>query len=373
MTVKVRERKPKNGIKVLYLDIYNPTSKSKRTTKSLDLFVYDKPTKTQRKSNAEAREAAERIRAKTLIDKAYENNDLSGLSEKDQSEVNFIEYFRLETDKRYESRNNFGNWDSVYKHLKAFCPADIPINQVDPKWLENFKFYLKNIAKTKSQKQLSQNTLHSYFNKVKACLKTAFYEELILKNPAERVRGFKEGETKREFLTFEELKSVAKADCEIPQLKTAFIFSALTGMRWSDINKLTWSEVEYSEQDDHWRIRFQQKKTKGMETLPIPKQARQLLGEKAEPTERVFNGLRYSAWHNLKLQQWVMRAGISKTITFHCARHTYATLQLTNGTDIYTVSKMLGHRELKTTQVYANIIDKKKVEATNVIPNIEIE
>ena len=110
-----------------------------------------------------------------------------------------------------------------------------------------------------------------------------------------------------------------------------------------------------------------------METLPIPKQARELLGEKAEPTERVFNGLRYSAWHNLKLQQWVMRAGISKTITFHCARHTYATLQLTNGTDIYTVSKMLGHRELKTTQVYANIIDKKKVEATNVIPNIEID
>jgi site-specific recombinase XerD len=92
-----------------------------------------------------------------------------------------------------------------------------------------------------------------------------------------------------------------------------------------------------------------------------------LLGEKAEPIERVFKGLKYSAWHNIKLQQWVMRAGISKTITFHCARHTYATLQLTLGTDIYTVSKLLGHKDLKTTQVYAKIIDDKKKEAANKI------
>ncbi len=89
--------------------------------------------------------------------------------------------------------------------------------------------------------------------------------------------------------------------------------------------------------------------------------------------EKIFKGLKYSAWHNLKLQQWVMKAGISKTITFHCARHTYATLQLTQGTDIYTVSKLLGHRELKTTQIYAQIIDQKKVDATNVIPKFKID
>jgi integrase len=114
-------------------------------------------------------------------------------------------------------------------------------------------------------------------------------------------------------------------------------------------------------------IRFRQQKTKGAETLPVSEQAFGLLGERKEPEERVFKGLKYSAWHNLKLQQWMMRAGISKTITFHCARHTYATLQLTAGTDIYTVSKLLGHRELKTTQIYAKIIDDKKKEAANKI------
>jgi len=137
-------------------------------------------------------------------------------------------------------------------------------------------------------------------------------------------------------------------------------------LRWSDIQKLLWSEVQHSNEMGYY-IRFIQKKTKGAETLPISEQAFNLLGERQDKDARVFVGLKYSAWHNLKLQQWVMRAGVTKTITFHCARHTYATLQLTMGTDIYTVSKLLGHRELKTTQVYAKIIDDKKKEAATKI------
>jgi integrase len=147
-------------------------------------------------------------------------------------------------------------------------------------------------------------------------------------------------------------------------LKKAFIFSALTGLRWSDIEKLIWSEIQHSKEMGYY-IRFRQKKTKGAETLPISEQARELLGEKGEQNDQIFKGLHYSAWSNLKLQQWVMKAGIPKNITFHSARHTYATLQLTLGTDIYTVSKLLGHKELKTTQIYAKVIDDKKKEAAN--------
>ena len=189
--------------------------------------------------------------------------------------------------------------------------------------------------------------------------------EEIRKNSIEKSFHIEEKST-GEFLTLEELQAAVKAECEIPILKTAFIFSCLTGLRWSDINKLVWSEVQHSNEMGYY-IRFRQKKTKGAETLPISEQAFGLLGEREEREERVFKGLKYSAWHNLKLQQWMMKAGISKTITFHCARHTYATLQLTMGTDIYTVSKLLGHRELKTTQVYAKIIDDKKKEAASKI------
>ncbi len=372
MTIKVRERKPINGIAKLYLDIYDPKAEKTRTSLSLDLFLYLNPKGTQKNSNKEALEAAERIRAKKVIEMAYENNNLSELSAKDVSAINFIDYFQEQTNKRFNSTGNYGNWDSVCKYLRKFCPNDIALNKVDNNFLEDFKYYLQHKARKKSNNSLSQNSLHSYFNKVKACLKQAYVDDLIHKNPADRVKGFKEGEVQREFLTFEELQKAAKAECDIPQLKTAFLFSSLTGIRWSDINNLLWRDLQYSEAGQYWFVRFRQQKTKGAETLPISSQAKDLLDEIGEPTERIFKGLKYSGWYNMKLQQWMMRAGISKTITFHCARHTYATLQLTHGTDIYTVSKLLGHRELKTTQIYAQIIDKKKVDASNAIPNLDL-
>ena len=100
-----------------------------------------------------------------------------------------------------------------------------------------------------------------------------------------------------------------------------------------------------------------------------PKQwnALKLLNEKGEPTAKVFEGLEYSAYHNKHLFQWIGAAGITKNITFHCFRHTFATLQLFNGTDIYTVSKMLGHKDLKTTQIYAKIVDDTKRKAADKI------
>jgi integrase len=197
---------------------------------------------------------------------------------------------------------------------------------------------------------------------VTAALKEAQKEGIIQNNPANLVEGISPDDPDREFLTLEELQAAAKVECEMPLLKNAFIFSALTGLRWSDIEKLVWSEVQHSEQSGYY-IRFRQKKTKGAETLPISEQAFRLLGERKEPKNKVFEGLYYSAWHNLKLREWVMKAGITKHITFHCARHTYATLQITLGTDIYTVSKLLGHRHLKTTEIYAKVIDQKKQEA----------
>lgn len=372
MTITIRQRKPKGELIRLYLDIYNPNNKKARTNRALDLFLYQNPTPTQKKSNKETLDVAEKIRSKLTLELAYENNGLSDLNDKDKTSIDFINYFLEQTDIRYENKNNYGNWDSVHKHLQKFCPNGIPINQVDAKWLTDLKNYLQYKAKKKSNEPLSQSTLHSYFNKVRACLNQAHRDELIIKNPALNVKGFREGEVQREYLTFEELQKVVEIEYSNSNMKKAFIFSCLTGLRWSDIINLTWNDLQYSESDNYWFIRFRQQKTKGVETLPIQLQARNLLGDLGGKDERVFKGLKYSAWHNVKLQQWVMKAGISKTITFHCARHTFATLQMTNGTDIYTISKLLGHRELKTTQLYTKIIDQKKIEATNSIPNLKL-
>ena len=161
-----------------------------------------------------------------------------------------------------------------------------------------------------------------------------------------------------------------KVECRYEVLQRAFIFSCLTGLRWSDIHKLKWKEVHFT--NEGGRIHYYQKKTKHLEYLDVSKQSLSYLGEKGTDEDKPFEGLKYSSYFNVSLTQWMLKAGITKHITFHCARHTHATLLLTNGVDIYTVSKLLGHKEIKTTQIYARIIDEKKKEAVNKIPSLKI-
>lgn len=183
-------------------------------------------------------------------------------------------------------------------------------------------------------------------------------------------------ESQREYLTYDELQALANAECKYPILKNAFIFSCLTGIRWSEIDKMIWSEVR-EEKDDkgevYYRIIFRQKKTDGLEYLDISNQARSLLGERRRESDKIFYRLKYSATYNAEIVNWCSRAGITKHITFHSARHTHAVLLLENNADIYTVSKRLGHRELRTTEIYAKIIDKKMKEAASIIPELRIE
>jgi integrase len=137
-------------------------------------------------------------------------------------------------------------------------------------------------------------------------------------------------------------------------------------MRFSDIINLTWDQIRKNDKKGY-SITFRQQKTQGVEVLPISDQAVKLLGETGKSNQKVFEGLTYSAYQNKHLSQWIGAAGIERNITFHSFRHTYATLQLANGTDIYTVSKLLGHRDLKTTQIYAKVIDQKKRDAAKKI------
>ena len=158
---------------------------------------------------------------------------------------------------------------------------------------------------------------------------------------------------------------LVETPCENDVLKRAALFSALTGLRHSDIQKLKWNEISF--ESNQPRINFTQKKTKGVEYMPISQQALEICGEPKLPNDLVFENLTNPSWINRPLKNWVAKAGIQKNITFHCFRHTFATLQLSNGTDIYTVSKMLGHTNVKTTQVYAKVIDEKKNKAAEAI------
>ena len=248
-----------------------------------------------------------------------------------------------------------------------FTNGNLKFADLNERFCNDFKEYLLTTKSNKSSKTtLSQNSAVSYFNKLKASLKQAFKDGYLQSDLNAKIEPIRQAETQRNFLTIEELNSLVKTECNNPLLKRAALFSALTGLRFSDIKKLVWGELEYIEGNGYF-IQFKQQKTKGIEMLPISEQAYFLLGERKGTVDKVFEGLNYSAYGNKYLYQWIGAAGITKKITFHCFRHTFATLQLSKGTDIYTVSKMLGHRELKTTQIYAKIIDQTKREAADKI------
>jgi hypothetical protein len=263
----------------LYL-VYHYGSQQKREYDFLDLFLYDKPkTNLEKDHNKETLKLAETIKAQKVIDQQTTSH---GFVSSVRSRIGFLEYFKKLTDKRYDSIGNHGNWLSTYRHLNDFMKGkDIAIERVDDRFLESFKEYLLTCKTRKGllQIKLSQNTVLSYFNKIRVALREAYQARMIKENPCNRVKSVKLAETHRNFLTFEELQKLATIDCELPILKKAFLFSALTGLRWSDVKGLSWNNIKHSEVDG-WSLQFIQKKTKGAETLPFPEQAVRILGER---------------------------------------------------------------------------------------------
>lgn len=372
--VKLREKKISGNRQSLYLDFYpaipHPETGEPTRREFLGLYLYDKAkTPIDKQHNKETLQLAEQIRQKreNHLNKPeiYTGYELEQKRIKERGEQNFVAYFKTLANKRKAS--NHDNWVSAYNYLDTFTNGILKFANLNEKFCNEFKEYLLTTKSNKSSKTtLAQNSAVSYFNKLKATLKQAYKDGYLQSDLNAKIEPIKQAETRRNFLTIEELNSLVKTECNNPLLKRAALFSALTGLRFSDIQKLVWGEIHHSVENGY-SIQFTQQKTKGVEVLPISEQAYSLLGEPKELTRKVFEGLTYSAYENKHLYQWIGAAGITKDITFHCFRHTFATLQLSKGTDIYTVSKMLGHRELKTTQIYAKIIDQTKREAADKI------
>tara|TARA_B110000046_G_scaffold120733_1_gene127385 strand:+ start:870 stop:2027 length:1158 start_codon:yes stop_codon:yes gene_type:complete len=377
--VKLREKKISKGRKSLYLDFYppipHPESGEPTRREFLGLYLFEKPkTPIDKQHNTGTLQIAESIRQQreNFLNKPeiYSEYEKEQLIKREKSEQCFIEYFTKLANKRKAS--NYDNWVSALKYIEAFTNGKLRFADLNEKFLEDFKEYLLTIKKRNSNKTtLAQNSAVSYFSKVKAALKQAYKDDLLQTDLNAKIRPIKSKETRREYLTLEELNSLVKTDCNNPLLKRAALLSSLTGLRFSDIKKMTWSELEYIKGQGYF-LKFSQQKTKGVEDLPISEQAYSFTNGTTNPKDMeqdtlVFEGLKYSAYHNKHLFQWIGAAGITKNITFHCFRHTFATLQLFNGTDIYTVSKMLGHKDLKTTLIYVKIVDGVKRKASNSI------
>lgn len=363
--VKIRQRKIQNGNISLYLDIYR---KGVRNFEFLKLYLVPETTRADKEKNKETMRLAEAIKAKRIVE--IQNNEYGFRN--DRKSTKFFEYF-LRLCEEKNTAGNIGNWNSCYKHLLIYEKnRNITFDEIDTEWVKGFRDYLDNAnyARTEAtnNRKIALNSKYSYFNKLKACLRQAFEDMIISYNPAVSVKGYDQMESTRMYLTIQEVKRLAETRCKSEIVKRTFLFSCLTGLRRSDIERLTWGNVH--QQGEFTRIIFRQKKTQGQEYLDINRQASDLMGERRESHELVFGKLPCFDYVNNTIRQWVATAGIDKDITFHCGRHTFATMMLDLDTDIYTVSKLLGHREISTTQIYAKIMDKNKQNAVCKIPSI---
>lgn len=217
---------------------------------------------------------------------------------------------------------------------------DLPLASVGRTEVTKYRLSLAN---------LSPNTRNHYIAAMRHIWDRAIQEGLTTSNPWIGIKKEKTN-TQREFLTLAELEAVMAAECDYQAVKNAFLFSCFTGLRWGDIVKLRGSQIR----DGY--LYYTQSKTGSHERVMLPDVALSLA-----PRDR-FDLPSYGVVRE-HLKRLICHAGIEKHITFHCARHTFATLQITLGTDIYVVSKLLGHSNVQVTQVYAKLVDQRKDEA----------
>lgn len=368
MGVHLRKKKIANGRESLFLDFYPPIkgSNGKFTRREyLNRYIYEKPkTAEQKRHNQENINFAEGVKNKREKDIL---NEQDGIFNSQNKKRDFLVFFQHLCEKRRESDGNYGNWLSALKYLNDFTNGKCVMGDLTEDFCNKFKEYLLHADRLNTVKglRLSQNSALSYFNKFRCAINEAFDGRQLNENPLRHIKGIKQKETKREFLTQEELQILAQTECDSIALKNLALFSALTGLRWSDIKSLKWIDIQQTAKG--YFIHIIQKKTLDVIMHPISETAVKLLGVKGKPNELIFGGLKYSDSNNDKIKRWILRAGIHKKITLHNFRHTYATLLLNKGVDIYTVSKMLGHKKIETTMIYAKVLSETKVNAANLI------
>ena len=297
----------------------------------------------------------------------YTETEKEIIAAKKRSEGDFLQFFRQLAGEKKPA--NGDNWFATLRHLQTYLQRtdkkdSIRFCDITLQWCEGFGNYLLSYT-VRSGETMKTNTAAAYFLKLKIALKTAYKYGYLPKNINADLKSIKEVETRREFLSLDELNVLVNTPCTNDTVKRAALFSALTGLRHSDIRKMKWSEI--SEKDGQFTLKYIIQKTGKYDELPISGQAVGLCGERKAPDAPVFDGLVYSAYANKALAQWLGAAGITRNVTFHCFRHTFATLQLASGTQITTIQKMLAHKSLNTTLVYAKTLEEAKREASEKI------
>ncbi|TYC18035.1 site-specific integrase [Bizionia gelidisalsuginis] len=376
INVTLRQKKIANGKLSLYLDFY-PEIVDPRTGKStrrefLKLKIHELPLNEMEKAhNKETIQFAELIRSKRLLqlrDREY------GFKENINLDVNFISFFELIAEEALNktTHKNYLVWMAAMKYFQTKYGSTLKTREINKEHLRDFRSFLlsTNNLRSKIKKPLSVNTAATYYKKFMFVLKEAYKRKLLDENLAEFAEYIKERQTFREYLDEAELKTLWNTPIKIESVKHMALFSALSGLRFVDISALEWASI-YNDKHQGSYIKLHEKKTNNISNLPLSDAAMRILKLQGTTSGKVFPEMEYSRIVK-PIQEWIKLSGINKKISFHNFRHSFATLQLANGTDIYTVSKLLGHKNVSTTQIYTKVMDRNKVEAVNRI-NLDLD
>ena len=374
INIRSRVNKGKNSnTESLYLDFYPavilPGKEKPSRRVGLDLYRYLKPKKSEEKEhNRQSTQEAELKRARYMSlfeEKSYLTNFERELYAQTQlSQNSFKSFFLDELNKRTGSTRE--QWVTTYNYFNSFYPLDLTFADLNTRLVEEFKYFLLNISSPITKRKIHQNAAGTYFKPFRATLNAALRYEFMTKDLCKQVSDIPTLETKREFLSIEEIKKIMSTECDDHEIKRASIIAIYSGLRHSDIKKLTWREIV--EDSDGTYIELRQKKTLNLVRIPLKDSALVHLGNKGEEDSLVFPTLHEKKIYNSIIAQWTQKAGIMKYITFHCFRHSFAMMLLKSGVGIYEVSKMLGHTSLSMTQVYLRMLDEDKRKAINMIP-----
>ena len=366
--IKIRFKELADGNKSIYLDIYKD---GLRKYEFLKLYIIPEKTPFDKQQNKVTMDAANAIKARRIIELT---NDAAGIKSKKAvfDKMLLSELMQIYADERARKGQSLARTTVIRAtalHLDDYKPG-ARLKDIDLDFCKGFAEYIRK-ATVLGGKKIRQSSASAYFVTFNSAINLAVRRGFMENNPILKMESDdkpRRNKTQRDFLTLDELNKMIATPAK-DSVKLPFLFSCFTGLRYGDIVNLQWGNI--IEDGEVLKVRTITEKTQTPVFIPIPN-AETILPQRgtARNTDFVFRTL-VNSNTNRNMKNWADAAGIDgKHITFHTARHTYATLLLTKGADLYTVSKLLGHSTIKTTQIYAEIIDKKKEEAANLLQGL---
>lgn len=361
--VRIRFKKLANGSVSVYLAI---NVNGRRTYDYLKLYLVPETDQAAKLQNKQTMEAVYAIKAQRIL---QITNGAAGIKKDLRNKMRLVDWLKIYQDRQVnKGKRGAKRWvRTMIFVIEGYDGGkDATLADIDHQWLTDFMIYLMNDYVTYKKTKLTNGTVDNYLRCLKAAFNVAVEEGIMPTNPMLALdRSHLKGTTyEREFLSVEEVKKLIDTPCRRPDIKGAFLFSCFCGLRISDVRSLQWKHVVTA--GGKMYLKITQFKTRRPLSIPLSRQALRWMPERgnAEEDEYIFPPL---SKNMTVLDDWAKEAGINKHVTFHVIRHTFATMELTMGADIYTTSKLLGHTSVATTQIYAKVINSKKEEAVSLL------